>query len=53
MLRKDCFAYIEMGKHAKCSALDEMVCEKKECSFYKTRKQRYKENYQKRKKYGI
>lgn len=35
-MKKDCFAYKPL-KH--CTALNEMICIKGECPFYKTRKQ--------------
>ena len=34
-MNKDCFGY----KAGKCTVLSEMVCVKKECSFYKTKDQ--------------
>lgn len=36
-MKTDCFAYKRNIK--KCSALNELVCEKRKCSFYKTQKQ--------------
>ena len=34
---KDCFAYLE--KCNRCSILNETVCKKSDCTFYKTREQ--------------
>ena len=34
-MKKDCFGY-RMGK---CKVLTECVCEKRQCSFYKTKEQ--------------
>lgn len=36
-IKKDCFAYKE--KQKKCSALNELVCEKRKCRFFKTKEQ--------------
>lgn len=38
--RKDCFAYKVSGY---CSALTEMVCKKRECTFFKTKEQFYED----------
>lgn len=40
-IRTNCFAYKE--KANKCAALNELVCEKSECRFFKTKEQFCKE----------
>lgn len=36
MIKEDCFAYIKSKN--KCSALKELYCGNKECSFYRNKK---------------
>lgn len=43
-VKTDCFAYAR----CKCLALSEMVCKKKNCSFYKTKEQEEED----KRKYG-
>ena len=37
MVKTDCFAYQERCKQ--CRVLSELVCKKRECTFYKTQEQ--------------
>ena len=38
-MNTDCFAFIGKHKNPPCSCLEELVCDGKKCSFYKTKKQ--------------
>lgn len=50
-VKTDCFAFVDFGKCKKCTALEELECEKGSCKFYKSRRQLYEENRKRRKKY--
>ncbi len=42
-MKRDCFAF-EIGKNRpNCNILSEMICQKRECSFYKTMEQYIKD----------
>lgn len=38
-MKKDCFAYVHRGVRPVCSVLTEMMCNYKNCPFYKTHAQ--------------